>query len=192
MPVLDGFEVIARIRALERERGGRMPVVALTARSRNEDRVRCLAAGMDEFLVKPIHAQALWASIDRLTARGAPTLIDADALLAACAADPQIFDRVRTSLLEALPVELLAAERWAAEANPRALRESSHRLHGMVSAASSVVAATASELEDLAAEGALDAGRPVLARLARLIPRLVTELAGATLEELERARARPR
>ena len=67
-PGLDGFEVIARIRAREEARGGRLPVIASTARSRKEDRERCLAAGMDDFLAKPIRADALWAAIERVTA----------------------------------------------------------------------------------------------------------------------------
>ena len=69
MPGLDGFEVIARLRAEERLTGGHLPVVALTARARAEDRERCLVAGMDEFLAKPVRAEALWSAIGRVTAR---------------------------------------------------------------------------------------------------------------------------
>src|SRR5262249_49181336 len=54
MPELDGFQVIQAIRERERASGGHLPVIALTARSRKEDRERCLAAGMDDFLAKPI------------------------------------------------------------------------------------------------------------------------------------------
>ena len=49
MPGLDGFAVIQEIRAREKERGGRLSVIALTARSRDQDRERCFAAGMDGF-----------------------------------------------------------------------------------------------------------------------------------------------
>ena len=65
MPALDGFQVIQKIRERERSVGGHLPVIALTARSRKEDRERCLAAGMDDFLAKPIQAPDLWAAIDR-------------------------------------------------------------------------------------------------------------------------------
>ena len=54
MPELDGFQVVQAIRERERTTGGHLPVIALTARSRKEDRERCLAAGMDDFLTKPI------------------------------------------------------------------------------------------------------------------------------------------
>src|SRR5262249_476958 len=66
MPELDGFQVVGAIRERERAVGGHLPVVALTARSRKEDRERCLAAGMDEFLSKPIKADDLYAAVDRL------------------------------------------------------------------------------------------------------------------------------
>ncbi len=68
MPEMDGFEVIRTMRAREAAagRGARLPVIALTARSRSEDRERCLAAGMDEFVVKPIQIDDLWTAIERV------------------------------------------------------------------------------------------------------------------------------
>src|SRR5262249_28682300 len=66
MPELDGFGVVGAIREREQATGGHLPVIALTARSRKEDRERCLAAGMDDFLTKPVAAAALFAAIDRL------------------------------------------------------------------------------------------------------------------------------
>jgi two-component system sensor histidine kinase/response regulator len=66
MPGLDGFRVIQEIRARERHGGGHLPVIALTARSREQDRERCLAAGMDGFLPKPINSAALWAAIAQI------------------------------------------------------------------------------------------------------------------------------
>lgn len=60
MPVMDGIEATGRIRAWERETDRkRLPVVALTAGAYAEDSQRCLAAGMDDFLTKPIDIDAL-------------------------------------------------------------------------------------------------------------------------------------
>lgn len=59
MPGLDGFGVIRAIRGRKRETGGHLRVIAVTARSRVEDRVRCLLAGIDDVLVKPIQAEKL-------------------------------------------------------------------------------------------------------------------------------------
>jgi len=69
MPELDGFQVIKTIREREQSTGRRLPVLAVTARSRAEDRDRCLNAGMDDYLAKPINAASLWAAVDRLAVR---------------------------------------------------------------------------------------------------------------------------
>jgi CheY-like chemotaxis protein/HPt (histidine-containing phosphotransfer) domain-containing protein len=59
MPVMDGFEATALIRAHEQIHGGHLPIYGLTARAQAEDRDRCLAAGMDGFLPKPINRAQL-------------------------------------------------------------------------------------------------------------------------------------
>jgi signal transduction histidine kinase/ligand-binding sensor domain-containing protein/CheY-like chemotaxis protein len=56
MPDMDGLEATAEIRAKGRGTGAHIPIIALTARSMQEDRDRCLAAGMDAFVTKPIKA----------------------------------------------------------------------------------------------------------------------------------------
>jgi len=60
MPEMDGFEALAAIRAFEERTGRRTPVVALTAHALKEDRDRCLAAGMDDYLSKPLEASKLY------------------------------------------------------------------------------------------------------------------------------------
>jgi signal transduction histidine kinase/ActR/RegA family two-component response regulator len=66
MPVMDGFEATRLIRQWEREAGRQsMPIIALTAAAFEEDRQRCLAAGMDDFLAKPIVAGSLVAVLDK-------------------------------------------------------------------------------------------------------------------------------
>jgi signal transduction histidine kinase/DNA-binding response OmpR family regulator len=66
MPNLDGFEATAAIRDRERASGGpRLPVIALTANALTGDRERCLAAGMDDYLKKPLKKHDLAAAIRR-------------------------------------------------------------------------------------------------------------------------------
>ena len=72
MPVMDGFEATGRIRAWERAAGkSRLPVVALTASVFEEDRNRCLNAGMDDFLAKPVSLNDLHAVLAKWADRSA-------------------------------------------------------------------------------------------------------------------------
>jgi CheY-like chemotaxis protein len=68
MPEMDGFEATAIIRARERDTGKRLPIIAMTARAMKGDRERCLAAGMDDYIAKPITAPALIELLDKFSA----------------------------------------------------------------------------------------------------------------------------
>lgn len=67
MPGSDGFVATERIRQNEKATGSHLPIVALTAHALTGDREKCLAAGMDEYLAKPIHANELIAMVERIT-----------------------------------------------------------------------------------------------------------------------------
>jgi CheY-like chemotaxis protein len=65
MPELDGYEATARIRELEPDAPKRLPIIALTAHAMEGDRDKCLAAGMDDYLAKPISRESVRAMLEK-------------------------------------------------------------------------------------------------------------------------------
>ncbi len=200
MPELDGFQVVRAIRERERVAGGRLPIIALTARSRREDRERCLAAGMDDFLAKPVQAADLWAAIDRVVGVGPPArppgpgLLDPRVLLAACGGDAAILEKLCQTFRARLPGHLEAVRDALEGGDAHRLRESAHKLCGALAAFSTAAGGVASELEDLAEQGRLEEGRPFVGQLetmAEELERLVGGLSpGALRSQAEAAEDR--
>jgi two-component system, sensor histidine kinase and response regulator len=72
MPEMNGLEATSHIRAREVRSGERVPIVALTAHAMQGDRDRCLAAGMDDYLSKPLNAAALADKLAEVTRKKQP------------------------------------------------------------------------------------------------------------------------
>jgi len=68
MPEMDGYDATAAIRARERDTGAHIPIVAMTAAAMKGDRERCLQAGMDDYVSKPLQPRKLFEVLERLAA----------------------------------------------------------------------------------------------------------------------------
>jgi PAS domain S-box-containing protein len=190
MPEMDGLTVVGRLRDAERGTGRRLPVLALTAFSMKGDRQRCLAAGMDGYLSKPIRAAELYAAIDRYAAPAAPepptdgSLLDRATLRAACGGDQGLLDEI-TAVFRAKAPALLAGVRDAlARRDPAALERAAHACKGVVATFSGAAAATARALEQLGRGGSLDGAETAGAELADQLTRLDAELIGLRVDRL--------
>jgi two-component system, sensor histidine kinase and response regulator len=190
MPELDGFQVARAVRARERATGGHLPIIALTARARKEDREQCLAAGMDDFLAKPIQAADLWAAIDRAgggrppAAPPGPGLLDPQVLLAACGGDAAILEKICQTFRARLPDHLRAVQSAVGDRDAPRLREAAHKLAGMVAAFSTAAGGVASELEDQAAQGQLEPARTLVARLETMAEELLRLIGSLSFDAL--------
>jgi CheY-like chemotaxis protein len=67
MPEMDGFETTAAIRARERDTGMHLPIIAMTAHAMQGDRERCIAAGMDSYISKPLKVQELIELLEKVS-----------------------------------------------------------------------------------------------------------------------------
>ncbi len=66
MPVMDGLEATAAIRKLDDPKKAKLPIIAMTAHAYKSDQERCLAAGMDAYISKPINRQELIEMVERI------------------------------------------------------------------------------------------------------------------------------
>ena len=142
MPEMNGLEATAAIRS--RERGGieRTPIIALTAEALSGDRESCLAAGMDDYITKPVDPKALYALIERFPARAAATSFQPKAARQSEPRSAVDWNRARSltndddmlldELIAAFPAEsteqLSCMRRAIDERDPESLTRSAHSL----------------------------------------------------------------
>jgi signal transduction histidine kinase/DNA-binding response OmpR family regulator/HPt (histidine-containing phosphotransfer) domain-containing protein len=167
MPEMDGLEATAEIRRREAARGGHVRIVAMTAHAMNGDRERCLSAGMDGYLSKPVNAAMLYAVIEndpapppdrapRLSTAAPP--VDQRRLQARFDGDPSQFHTAIATFLGDCPAQL-AAIRSAIDSRDLALVRV--QADGLKVAAGNLSApglfSAAAALERVAAEARADA-----------------------------------
>lgn len=152
LPVMDGFAVVAALRQHEAAVGGHMPVIALTAHARAEDRQRCLASGMDDYLSKPIQREALSTIIDKLC----PPALDRTSLLERTAGDPAVLDEILCLFRRDFPA-LIAQARSAIRLEQReTFDQALHVLSGMLCNLAATAAQRVAEMLYVAEENPRD------------------------------------
>ncbi len=206
MPEMDGFEATAELRRREiSENLPRTPIIAMTAHALAGDRERCLEAGMDDYISKPVRQQTLEAMLrkwmtDDPTAHspepqisnetaletGVEGILDADAVVilrTALEALPEAYRDVLNSFLESVP-RLHNDIRAAIEANdPKALELAAHSLKSnSATLGAMTLSKLAAEVEDLGRSGKTDKATELLNEMEREYVRVkpaVTELLSA-------------
>jgi CheY-like chemotaxis protein/nitrogen-specific signal transduction histidine kinase/HPt (histidine-containing phosphotransfer) domain-containing protein len=183
MPEMDGYQATAEIRRRERGTGRRLRIIAVTANAMKDDRDKCMAAGMDDYVTKPIDADQL---LERLEA-AAPVpaaAFDIDAALKRARGKHALLKQLVQLLLQDLPPTLAALESALAAGDLRAVERTAHRLRGAAfTVCAEPLAAAADTLEQGARNHASErldgAWRTLQARAAELN----TELAAFTENE---------
>ncbi|HEV3299877.1 MAG TPA: PAS domain S-box protein, partial [Planctomycetaceae bacterium] len=202
MPELDGFDVVKAIRERERASGGHLPVIALTARSRQEDREHCLAAGMDDFLTKPIAPADLLTAIDRMISRQPPdrtsedpqqptSLVDPVALLKACGDDADAMRRMCGEFEAYAPLRLAEVADAVRDRNAPRLRQAAHKFCPLLLAFSTIAGNVASDLEDLAAQDRIGESQRMVEKLSDMTDEIMRAIAGLSIKAV-RAQASAR
>jgi PAS domain S-box-containing protein len=140
MPEMDGLETTGALREAERKWEGHIPIIAMTAHVVKGDRERCLEAGMDEYISKPIDTDKLFEAIERLTiTSGIPESVatdsvtmDKELLLKAFDGDANFLKEVVEIFLEDYPRLLDNLHRSLDEGDRATFMRTAHSLKGML------------------------------------------------------------
>jgi CheY-like chemotaxis protein/HPt (histidine-containing phosphotransfer) domain-containing protein len=184
LPGLDGLAATAELRRREAPTGRHVPVIALTASAMTDDRERCLRAGMDDYLAKPLRARSLRQALQRWC-RAVPDLpipqaspipapdphqdgagFDRSLLDECCGGHTALIADVLETFLRSTPASLSAIEAAIAAASAGDLQREAHRLKGACQTiGAGELAADCARLLALARQGESGNAAPALAAL---------------------------
>jgi CheY-like chemotaxis protein len=193
MPVMDGLEAMRIIRASEQSSGQHLPIIALTAHAMKGDRERCLDAGADDYLTKPIRTTELFAAVARIksplskpaapiiqTAEGAPSSLPAVFDLPAALeriGDKDTLEELARLFTPACQQLMDEIRHALAASNGDALLRAAHTLQGSsASLGAPGIARASQELQKLASSEHWIAAQAVFAGLEIEVNRLYVEL----------------
>jgi len=203
MPGMSGLEATATIRARELKTEQHIPIVAMTAHAMKGDRERCLVAGMDDYIPKPIRAQQLYEVVSRLTGPGKETepasvfqladltrtaeadeaLVDLDTALERLGGDQQLLESVVRMFLEECPSMIANLRAAVLHRDAKSLELAGHTLRGLIA---NFGAATACELafklELMGKDGNLTESEAVATALEAELERVIATVTGFVSE----------
>jgi len=199
MPRMSGLEATVAIREKEKGSGRRLPIVALTAHAMKGDKERCLKAGMDDYLSKPVQAGKLLETVGRLAVskakgkrRPAPPsdggrILVTKTLLERVEGDLPLLKRMIHAFRSDYPATLEEIRDAIKERDAGTLKSRAHALKGSAATFSAPLAAGAAlRLEILAKDGDLRRARDAYRVLAREIRKLDRSLGVFTAPERSR------
>jgi CheY-like chemotaxis protein/HPt (histidine-containing phosphotransfer) domain-containing protein len=185
MPEMDGFEATAAIRARERDTNRHTPIIAMTAHAMRGDQEKCLNAGMDAYLSKPMLASALYASIDqllhdapaehRLAPESMPEApVDLAAVLETVEGDKTLLTELLRVFARDYPERLADVREAIMMGDAKRLECGAHSLRGAVGLFGAKVACDlAMTLESMGSEARLDSAAQVLRELEQELERVI-------------------
>jgi PAS domain S-box-containing protein len=187
MPGMNGLEATRAIREAEPIGSRRLPIVAMTAHAMRGDRERCIEAGMDAYLSKPIQASELYRVIESLVprdsarpakavSRPAPEA-EADAMLARFGGNPRFFHSLVRTFRKDAATLLARIERSLRRSDSEALAVAAHTLKGAAGVfGPGAVSDLARRLETSARSNRLEGTKPIAANLEKEVARLNRKL----------------
>ena len=155
MPEMDGFEATRRIREEEAASGTHTPIIAMTANAMRGDREKCLDAGMDDYVAKPVRSAELFSTVEKFARSAAPAAagsgrtdglevpsanpdsgrvgspFDREAFRGNCG-DEDLMRRLTDAFVEEAAEFLAAAKKAIEEGETETLRRAAHSLKGLV------------------------------------------------------------
>jgi two-component system, sensor histidine kinase and response regulator len=180
MPVLDGYASTAEIRGIEAQIGRRTPIIAMTAHAMEGDRDKCLAAGMDAYVSKPIRTALLLDTISMATdsaqvgvfvaadmkTADQKEVLDYEEALRQCLDSRQLLNRLLRLFLHEMGPMRLAIEQALTGTDQEVVARAAHKFKGSAGAiAAHRCHASAADLEQSARGGDLEAAKDAYAKL---------------------------
>jgi signal transduction histidine kinase/DNA-binding response OmpR family regulator len=179
MPEIDGFEATREIRRREAGTGRHLPIVAVTAHALEGDQQRCLDAGMDAYLTKPVRIEELARQLEQLPGDAGPEAAPFDpARLEASAGDDPAFRQELVSLfLREGDLTLVILDGLISQGAAQQVERQAHSLKGACAyMGAEPLSALCEELQRCGREGHLDEARTLLAQARQEYARLRQQL----------------